>query len=144
MFHHPSKPVRYSGSEKPKTKQRTKRTVTIKKKYNTYEEFLVSPEWKRIRKFILLRDDGKCRICNNPATQIHHLMYTTKAGIYHTERLFNLIAICQPCHDHWHYKKDLLDEAQVDDEWLIHEKEYKDKIWTLRKENIKKMKVKIR
>ena len=135
MFHHPSKPVRYSGSEKPRTKQRTKRTVTIKKKYNTYEEFLDSPEWKRIRKFILLRDDGKCRLCNNPATQVHHLMYTTKAGIYHTERLFNLIAICQPCHDHWH---------PTAIRSIIHEKEYKDKIWALRKENIKKMKVKIR
>ena len=38
-----------------------------------YREYLKSDAWKRKRYVVLKRDNWKCQICGDKATQVHHL-----------------------------------------------------------------------
>lgn len=61
--------------------------------YNTYLE---SSVWKEKRRAVLLRAQGVCEGCRNAmATEVHHLTYE-RVG---REPLFDLVAVCKPCHD---------------------------------------------
>lgn len=61
--------------------------------YPTYKSYLGSDLWKGIREKIL---PCQCRLCANPAKQIHHLDYETDTlqGI----RTEALIPVCGKCH----------------------------------------------
>lgn len=64
--------------------------------WRDYNAYLKSDKWKRKRAAILERDKGICRACQSrPATQCHHLTY---AHVF-DEPLFDLVAVCAPCHD---------------------------------------------
>ena len=61
----------------------------------TYHAYLSSPEWKYLRKSVLLRSP-KCEAClERDAYQVHHLSYAYK---YH-EPAWDLKAVCDPCHE---------------------------------------------
>ncbi len=64
-------------------------------RYNTY---LKSPEWRGRVEKVMQRDRNVCRAdllgCARFATQVHHLTYDHLGH----EPLFDLIAICAPCH----------------------------------------------
>ena len=83
---------------KKKKIRKVKKVVKLKKQY-TYKEYLLSPEWKKIRKRTLERANNKCEICKiTRAYQVHHKTY---------KRLFNekdsdLVAICGICHQDQH------------------------------------------
>jgi len=72
-----------------------------KNKWKTYDEYLLSSTWKKIRKKILKRDDYKCQICGKPANEVHHKRYR-KWG---EENEDDLIAICKTCHEAKHKEK---------------------------------------
>ncbi len=64
-----------------------------------YADYLKTPEWRTARRLVLKRANGLCEGClTSPATQVHHLSY---AHVYR-EFLFELVAICDHCHDRWH------------------------------------------
>jgi 5-methylcytosine-specific restriction endonuclease McrA len=66
------------------------------RQYNTYLE---SPEWKARRKAVLERDEFLCQGCRKQrATQVHHLTYDRKGN----EMLFDLVAVCDECHEAIH------------------------------------------
>ena len=86
--------------------KKNKRRNVLPYKYDNYQDFLKSLDWKVMRFKVLKRDDNKCVYCQGPATQVHHLKYTTKA--FHAEKLDNLVAVCNDCHKLKHtelYKK---------------------------------------
>lgn len=61
-----------------------------------YDAYLKSPEWAERRKLVLERDDHQCKACNKRrATQVHHLSYKHVGR----EPLFELVAVCVPCHE---------------------------------------------
>ena len=61
--------------------------------YNTY---LQSESWKKKREKVLDRDGGRCQAClDADAEQVHHLNYKDLGN----ELLFDLVAVCTPCHD---------------------------------------------
>ena len=72
--------------------------------YDTYREYLVSPEWRALRKLALKRDSYRCQHCGyiGDRLQVHHLSYD---GIYtmnfHVDQLQTL---CDRCHDMVHLK----------------------------------------
>jgi hypothetical protein len=73
-------------------------TAEHQKEYATY---LDSPEWSAKRAKVLKRAQGLCEGCaENPAVEIHHLTYR---HIYE-EFLFELVAVCRPCHERLHGK----------------------------------------
>ncbi|MDE2105272.1 MAG: hypothetical protein KGL39_49055 [Patescibacteria group bacterium] len=61
-----------------------------------YNAYLQTPEWKARRDLVLARAKGICEGClKNKATQVHHLTYAHVGD----ELLFELVAICDICHD---------------------------------------------
>lgn len=52
--------------------------------------------WKRIRNYILKRDNYTCVYCGAPATTVDHVVATAHGG---TDDYDNLVAACQPCND---------------------------------------------
>ena len=61
----------------------------------TYNDYLQSDLWKDIRTKRLRKDGHKCKICKNPATQVHHIDYTIKNL---SGGLIDLRSICAACH----------------------------------------------
>ncbi|TAJ42431.1 MAG: HNH endonuclease [Reyranella sp.] len=70
----------------------------------SYDEYLKSPQWRSKRDKVLKRASGTCEGCGErPATQVHHLTYKH----VREEFLFELVALCDVCHDRIHPKPDL-------------------------------------
>lgn len=64
--------------------------------WREYNAYLLTDKWKMKRLKVLERDNYLCQAClETQATQAHHLTYKHVFN----EPLFDLIAICQPCHD---------------------------------------------
>ena len=71
--------------------------------WNHYNSYLDSHEWKKVRKRVLERDKWLCQGClEKQASQVHHLTYE-HAG---EELLFELISVCDSCHDRLHADND--------------------------------------
>lgn len=68
--------------------------VILKKQNNKAKE-----KWEKIRNVVLIRDNYKCVICKNKATQVHHIHLRSKRKdlIYN---LSNLVSLCDKCHCH--------------------------------------------
>jgi hypothetical protein len=64
-----------------------------------YQEYLKSDKWKQKRDAVMRRAHGICEGCGmQNATVVHHLHYH---NIYE-EWLWELVALCRPCHDQSH------------------------------------------
>jgi 5-methylcytosine-specific restriction endonuclease McrA len=67
--------------------------------WKAYEKYLTSPKWETKRKQVLKRAGGLCEGCRErEATQVHHLTYAHVGE----EFLFELVAVCEICHDKLH------------------------------------------
>jgi hypothetical protein len=76
-------------------------------KYNAY---LNSPDWRAKRAAVLKRAGGICEGCGSrPATQAHHRTYSH----VFEEFLFELVALCDECHDRIHQD----DRVGLGEEW---------------------------
>lgn len=70
--------------------------------WDWYNAYLDSPEWKQKRSRVLDRADGICEGCGiNRASQVHHLTYKNVGN----EFLFELVAVCNICHERLHEKR---------------------------------------
>ena len=70
--------------------------------YNSYAEYLASPEWQKLRKAVLLRDGFKCQKCGSAKNVVvHHIHYPEVLG---TESQDDLITLCDKCHEEVHDK----------------------------------------
>lgn len=64
-----------------------------------YDGYLKSAVWIERRAQVLKRANGKCEACGVAAAEhVHHLTYDHVGR----EPLFDLVAICHPCHDSVH------------------------------------------
>lgn len=73
------------------------RTITDDRE--KYQAYLCSREWWEKRQAVAKRADGRCeRCCFLPLDAVHHLTYARK----YNERLEDLQAICNPCHQYTH------------------------------------------
>jgi 5-methylcytosine-specific restriction endonuclease McrA len=70
-----------------------------------YQKYLCSPEWWAKRNAVLRRARSTCERCKaSKAVHVHHLTYIRK----YRERLDDLIAVCESCHDAIHNPKEKL------------------------------------
>ena len=53
------------------------------------------------QRFVRKRDDGKCRACQKPGNQAHHVVYRSHGG---SDEPKNLIYVCGECHRLIHAK----------------------------------------
>lgn len=79
------------------------RTVNLETEgYADYEEYLATEQWAKKRRAVLDRDKQLCQAClTRDATEVHHLTYER----IFEEPMFDLVAICRPCHQKLHRKK---------------------------------------
>jgi 5-methylcytosine-specific restriction endonuclease McrA len=64
-----------------------------------YQQYLRTPEWIAKRNLVLQREQRLCQGCRAaPATEAHHTTYVHIGE----EFLFELVAVCRPCHDRFH------------------------------------------
>lgn len=67
-----------------------------------HAEYLQSPEWQERRVKVLDRSGGVCEACGvAKATTVHHVTYRR----WKNEPLFDLRAVCTPCHELIHGKQ---------------------------------------
>lgn len=66
-----------------------------------YYHYLATTDWRRKRELVLERCAGSCEGCRERApTEVHHLTY---AHVFN-ELLYELVALCEPCHERAHYR----------------------------------------
>lgn len=65
-------------------------------KTNRYREYLKSGKWAENRNFAMVRTDGFCQFCGEPAVNVHHVQYPKQLGVEHPN---TLIPVCKRCHD---------------------------------------------
>jgi 5-methylcytosine-specific restriction endonuclease McrA len=71
--------------------------------WTLYKKYLKSPEWMAKREKIILRAQGVCEGCREAkAVHVHHLSYDHMGN----EFLFELVAVCTPCHERLHSDED--------------------------------------
>ena len=69
------------------------------------KEFYNSPEWKRVRDYIFLRDGMLCVRCGNPGEIVHHKIHLNPHNItdpYIALGEDNLELLCRQCHGEEH------------------------------------------
>jgi hypothetical protein len=64
--------------------------------FGDYDSYLRSDLWRSIRAAVLHRDDGCCRLCGMPATEVHHRLYDEATMRGHEIEM--LVSICRTCH----------------------------------------------
>lgn len=82
--------------------------------FSWYNEYLGSPAWEEKRKKVILRANGLCEGCReNSPSEVHHLTYEHVGN----EFLFELVALCKPCHERIHPEEvEPSDEEPNDDD----------------------------
>ena len=70
--------------------------------YADYQDYLRTDAWIKKRRIVLERDSSVCQSClEAKAIEVHHLTYDR----IFEEPLFDLVAVCGPCHVRLHRKK---------------------------------------
>ena len=67
-----------------------------------YASYLSTPQWKARAAKVHKRAKGMCEGCGTKKSrEVHHLSYAHVGN----EFLFELVALCEDCHDRWHTDK---------------------------------------
>ncbi len=74
-------------------------TDSLEDRRAKYQAYRRTPEWQAKRSKVMRRSDGLCEGClEAPATVVHHTTYANIGD----ELLFQLVALCRPCHARAH------------------------------------------
>lgn len=65
--------------------------------FDSYDAYLASRLWQKIRRRVLRRDGKKCRRCSGRANSVHHLSYAIAVLRGDADHL--LASLCDGCHD---------------------------------------------
>ncbi len=112
-------PVRYRKSREREYENLIQRHLEKQEQDNRqwwidYGEYLNSIEWQQRRSKVLKRANGICEGCGErSATQVHHLTYKN----VRQEFLFELVAVCDPCHKRLHGDEMAELRAELAYEW---------------------------
>ena len=93
--------------------ENTKRRIAWKELgFKTYNDYLKSNLWFRIRQLVLERDGKCCQVCDTPSKTVHHIDYTitimSGEGDQH-----ELIILCKSCHNFVEQSKNLLTKKNL-------------------------------
>lgn len=65
--------------------------------YSSYQEYLASDRWQRIRERVLRLRGRVCQRCGNPGSVVHHQLYHIK--VLQGSSLRGLRVLCRECHE---------------------------------------------
>lgn len=78
--------------------------------WDEYTAYLLTPKWHDKRTRVLARDNHLCQAClKRKATQAHHLTYKHVFN----EPLFDLVAVCEVCHQAVHQSERLNEHSNA-------------------------------
>ena len=97
--------VRGADNEPRKTTYAYRNWVLELAGFDSYDEYLGSRLWKRIRARVYLVKGSLCSYCGGKANQIHHEDYTEEN--LKGKSLDHLYPACSLCHNKCHYSKHL-------------------------------------
>ena len=63
--------------------------------------FYKSPEWEKVRKYVLMRDRYICQKCGGPAEEVHHIIHLSPENIWDPKITLNpnnLVSLCRADH----------------------------------------------
>lgn len=81
-----AEPVERARLQKPRPRRLEKRAIKAAQ----------SLQWRELRRRVLKRDGGLCRVCKHRrACEAHHLLYRSLGG---KDEARNLISVCMECH----------------------------------------------
>lgn len=64
--------------------------------FRSYQDYMASPLWRKIRAKVLPRAGGRCAFCGERATQVHHRAYTYR--VLKGQKPNLLVQCCGDCH----------------------------------------------
>lgn len=89
--YHQLSPKQIAGARLWNAKLRSTGRATARSR--EYQQYMRSPEWRRLRQRILERDAYTCAFCGEPADSVHHLHYRN----FGCEREQDVVATCREC-----------------------------------------------
>lgn len=99
----PHRDLRAARDQWSENKYRQERQREREEWFKWYDEYLNTEKWKMLRKKVIMRSGGLCEGCRErPVESVHHLTYAHVGQ----EFCFELVALCQDCHDRVHTDKD--------------------------------------
>jgi len=91
--------ARHAADREARIGQITTESLTRREWYSRYLE---SPEWRELRRLVLIRDRNICQGCLTArAVEVHHLTYDHIGR----ELLYELVSLCSSCHTKAHSAK---------------------------------------
>jgi len=85
--------------------------------YKSYDSYLKSGLWKKIKKRVLVKHNYKCIVCGDHAKIVHHKFYSY--DILKGYNIFPLVVICEIHHNEIHRGKKGVDEVNKSLQKLI-------------------------
>lgn len=70
--------------------------------FRGYRDYLRSPLWKKIRRRVVVRYDGRCVCCDAEAECVHHTIYS--GPVLRGETINGLFPLCFDCHKYCEFK----------------------------------------
>ena len=73
--------------------------VIIAKSYAI--KFYKSKQWLGVREYVIRRDNYLCKVCGQPAEEVHHIIHLSPKNISNPILALgedNLISVCRDCH----------------------------------------------
>jgi len=73
-----------------------------------------SPQWKRVREYIIQRDDGLCARCGEPGNTVHHKVHLAPQNVNDPAIVYgadNLELLCEKCHGQKHQTENAAGEG---------------------------------
>lgn len=94
-------PLKWSESRRAIALQR--RDAEVERRREEYAAYLLTPQWRTKRQAVLERERYRCQGCMvGRATEVHHTTYANVGD----ELLFQLVALCEPCHRKAHHSEE--------------------------------------
>lgn len=90
-------------TERKQAEWRAQQSEQSQQWWASYNAYLESSAWRKKRALVIDRAEGVCEGCGTkPPTHVHHLTYEHVGE----EMLFELVAVCNPCHEFLHKPKE--------------------------------------
>jgi 5-methylcytosine-specific restriction endonuclease McrA len=102
---------RAAEAEQERAERERQREEEDARWWRLYDAYLRSDVWREKRAAVMQRADGRCEGCLDcRASQVHHRRYPRNCWPgsdewIRQEKLFDLVAICEACHDDVHAAK---------------------------------------